>query len=654
MCPIAGVRIAAIILVGGAVLTAEGSEPSLLRFGVFDLDIKSGELRKAGVDVKLPPQPSRVLVLLASRPWQLVTREELRQQVWGKETFVDFEHGLNSCIKQIRAVLHDDAEAPRYIETRPRRGYRFIAPVEKLSASKATQGALLQGLPSTAPRVSTRRFWVAVLGLVPVLVAAAYFARGAVTRHAVSPPEQSLAVLPFVNLSGEPANEYLSDGLSEELISTLAQIPGLRVPARTSSFYFKGKALPVRQIGESLRVAHVLEGSLRRVGNRLRINAQLIKVADGYHLWSETYSRELARGQEVLAVQEELARAIVDALPLERGVVAGTATAHRHTENPKAYDLYLRGRYLWNRGTPEALNRARDFFAAAIAEDSTYARAYSGLADTYDRLYVLRYIRWADAHTRARAAAYRAVELDPKSVEAYTSRGRIRYILEWDWSGAESDLRQAITLNPGHAMAHLWYGRLLVYLGRFTEGTRAASRATELEPLSPQVLVQYARTLFQAHQYERSVEQARKALELEVSAEGYQLLGENYTQQDQFDDAIRAYRSALGLLGGRGRTTRIIANLGVVYARAGRRQQALKILDSLKSQAGQAAPAPHAISVAILHAALGQKDEAFAWLEQGLQEHDFYLALLRVDPFVDPLRSDPRFRALLKKTGLER
>src|SRR5437667_5346086 len=333
----AGRPIPGIIIGRGASVVTGSSEPSLLRFGVFELDPKSGELRKAGVEINLPPQPAKVLVLLATRAGQLVTRDELRQQVWGKETFVDFEHGLNSCIKQIRAALDDHPETPHYIETRPRRGYRFIAPVQEVSARAVTPGAPSEGLPTTALRIRPRRYSIAIVALVLALFATGYFARFAPTRHAVSPADKiMLAVLPFENLTGDPRQEYLSDGLTEEMITQLGRMhpERLGVIARTSAMQYKKTQKGMDQIGRELGVAYVLEGSLRRAGDHVRVSAQLIQVRDQTHLWAESYERDL---RDILALQSDVAQAIAREIDLTLSPQQQARMASARPIDPRAY-----------------------------------------------------------------------------------------------------------------------------------------------------------------------------------------------------------------------------------------------------------------------------------------------------------------------------
>src|SRR2546427_6088024 len=319
----------------GASVVPGSSEPSLLRFGIFDLNPTSGELRKAGVEINLPPQPAKVLVLLATRAGQLVTREELRQQIWGKDTFVDLEHGLNSCIKQIRAALGDHPEAPRYIETRPRRGYRFIAPVRELPARAVTPGA----------RSGARRFWIVFVGLMVALFATGYLARLAFTRHAVTPGGKiMLAVLPFENLTGDSRQEYLSDGLTEEMITRLGRLrpERLGVIARTSAMHYKNTQKRTDEIGRELDVAYLLEGSLRRSGTHVRVSAQLIQVRDQTHLWAESYERDL---RDILALQSDVAQAIAREIEIKLTPQQRERLARARPIDPPAYEPYLKGRY---------------------------------------------------------------------------------------------------------------------------------------------------------------------------------------------------------------------------------------------------------------------------------------------------------------------
>jgi len=609
-------------------------------------------LRKGGVEVKLRPQPSRVLAVLAARAGQLVTREELRQQVWGTDTFVDFERGLNSCIKQIRAVLHDDPEAPRYIETRPRRGYRFIAPVQEVSARALTPGAPSEGLPSPARRVGARRFWVPVLGLVPALVAAGYFARGAFTRHAVSPAGRiMLAVLPFENLTGNPQQEYLSDGLTEEMITQLGRLhpERLGVIARTSAMQYKNTGKRTDQIGSELGVAYLLEGSLRRVGDRVRVSAQLIQVRDQTHLWAESYERDL---RDILGLQSEVAQAIAREIDLKLTPQQQARVARARPMDRQAYELYLKGRYFWNKRSEEGYTRAIRYFEQAIAQDAAYAQAYAGLADAYALLGSMpnAELPRSEAMPRARAAALRALELDDSLAEAHTSLAFVRMHFEWDWPVSKHEFARALELNPGYATAHHWYAFWLLAQGRAEEALQEIRLAQQLDPLSLIINTDVGEMLYYARRYDEAVEQGRRALEMDPGFTlAHCLVGIAYVGTRQFPAAIKELEATARVAG---RRADLLAAVGFAYGEAGRTTEAWKVVEELKQAAQGRGGMDH--SIAVVLAGLGEKDQAFAWLEKAYQEHEGGLILLKVNSVLDPLRSDPRFEDLVRRVFLLR
>jgi serine/threonine-protein kinase len=475
---------------------------------------------------------------------------------------------------------------------------------------------------------------------------------GLVVRQALrAPSDHSVAVLPFANLSGDSANEYLSDGVSEELINALVQVEGLRVPARTSSFFFKGKDLTLRQIGESLHVASVLEGSLRKAGRTLRITAQLVNVADGYHLWSETFDRELADGRDLLAVQQEIAQAIARALNLRLGSRDATTLARRPTDDSEAYTLYLQGRFFLNKGTEAGLARALERFTTAIGRDSTFALAYSGVTQAHVVALSLRYSPRDEALSRARSAALRALALDSMLAEAHLAWGQV---LEFSWQAgdAEREYARAIALNPNSADAHLRYGRILRNLcGRYEDAVREHLRAYQLDPLSAHIAAQVASSYIAAKHYDRAIAQARKVLELEPNHVGArQYLGEAYHANGLFREAIVAFQTLLEQLGSRGRVMPVLARLGYAHAAAGNRAAALDILARMRARPDDPG---YAANVAILYTGLGEKERAFEALEQAYLERDFTLGtIIKWNPYWDPLRADPRFERLLTRIGL--
>src|SRR2546425_671287 len=608
----AGVRIPGIII-------SEG-EHTLLRFGVFDVDPESGELRKAGVEINLPPQPAKVLVLLATRAGQLVTREELRQQIWGKETFVDFEHGLNSCIKQIRAALDDHPETPRYIETRPRRGYRFIAPVQEVSSRAGTAGVLSEGLSNTAQRSGARRFGIAAVGVVATLIATGYFARLAFPGLAVLPADKiMLAVLPFENLTGDTRQEYLSDGLTEEMITQLGRMhpERLGVIARTSAMQYKKTQKGMDQIGRELGVAYVLEGSLRRADDRVRVSAQLIQVRDQTHLWAESYERDL---RDILALQSDVAQAIARQIELKLTPQQQARLAGVRPIDPRAYELYSKGRYFWNKRSEEGYRRAIQYFQQAIARDSEYAPAYAGLADAYALLGSMPNVELprSEAMPRARAAAIKALALDEGLAEAHTSLAFVQMHFDWDWSAAEREFTRALQLNPGYPTAHHWYAFWLLAHGRAEAALQEVRAAQRLDPLSLIINTDVGEMLYYGRRHDEAIEQGRRALEIDSAfALAHRVLGFAYLAKRQFAAAIEELRTTARLSGGQ---LDLVAVLGLAYAEAGRRGEARKLLKTLERASQQRPDLSHPIALVL--AGLGEKDEAFARLEQAYQAHD--------------------------------
>jgi adenylate cyclase len=466
---------------------------------------------------------------------------------------------------------------------------------------------------------------------------------GAKARTAGSPAREkkSIAVLPFVNMSSATENEYFSDGMTEELINALTKVEGLRVASRTSAFAFKGKDADIRRIGEQLNVANVLEGSVRMAGNRLRITAQLIDVADGYHLWSETYEREM---RDVFGIQDEISRAIVGALELKLGGEGGGALVERPTENLEAYNLYLKGRYFWNKRSEGGLGTAIEYFEQAIRMDSTFAAAYSGLADSYNLLRVLGLRTTEDVIPRERAAVLKALELDEGLPQAHTSLALLRFNYDWDWPGAEKEFKRAIELNPGDPNTHHWYSHLLMAMGRAGESLAESESALELAPVDVALHVHLGWHYLRARQYDQAVEQLLKALEMDPKDSlAHLLLGYAYTQKRMFEEALAEYREHTKV-GGKSAGIDVI---GYVYALSGRREEARQVLEDLK----QAGADP--LNVAALHAVLGEKDQAFEWLERAYEQRSADMVNLKVDPRLDGLRSDPRFKALLKRMHLD-
>jgi TolB-like protein/Tfp pilus assembly protein PilF len=452
-------------------------------------------------------------------------------------------------------------------------------------------------------------------------------------------------VLPFADLSPRGDHEYFSDGITEELINSLAQVEGLRVAARTSAFAFKNRQVDVREVGEKLGVATVLEGSVRKAGNRLRITAQLINVADGYHIWSKTYEREM---EDVFGIQEEISRAIVESL---KGKLAGAedmAAIEQAVVEPAAYDLYLKGRYAWHRRTEEGIRSAISHFQQAAEMVPDYARAHAGLADAYAVLGFYDYLPPREAFPKAQAAAERALELDPSLAAPHSTLGYVALYYHWDWPRAEQEFQRSIELDPSYSTAHQWYANFLTAMGRFDEAEREMRRAQELDPLSLIASAALGWVFYFAGDYERALEQCRQTLELDADyAVALLWSGKALEEMNRVDEAIERYRRAITLTNN---STIYVAALARAQAIAGERGQAEELLRQIEAR-GQSGGYIPSYEIAKAYLALGEQEEALAWLEKAYDQRSHSMAFLKVDRDLTPLHANPRFRELLRKTG---
>ena len=466
------------------------------------------------------------------------------------------------------------------------------------------------------------------------------------TRAQTAPaPEHSIAVLPFLNLSADPEIGYFCDGMAEEILNALSAIPSLRVASRTSSFTFKGATEDIRAIGERLRVRTVLEGSVRRADTKLRVTAQLINAADGFHLWSHTYDREM---KDVFAVQDEIARAIVNALKVNLERESGAVLVEPHTDNLEAYALYMKARYLWRRKSVGALQKGIEYFEQAIALDPCYSLAYAGLADSYVTLGYWNYLPPKQVFPRARAAAESALGIDDRLAEAHTSRACVSLLYDWDWPRAEQEFLRAIQLKDSYSTAHFWYACYLWSMGRVAESVDQASRAQALAQLSPVVNANLGWALYFERRYDEAITQCRNALDLDSHAlMTYTVLGQVYAAASRYDDAIGALENAVSFSGGASFTS---AALGYACGKGGKRHEARKILHDLqdRSTAGYVSP----FCMALVHMGLGDKDQALECLDRAYEERSHWLVYAKGWPLLDDLRADARFAALLGKVGL--
>lgn len=633
----------------------------LVRFGTYEISLHSGELRKAGVRIRVQQQPIKVLELLLEHPGEVITREELRSRVWPNENFGDFDQAVNIAIAKLRSALGDSADNPRYIETLPKRGYRFIADVrtvETESSAKKPEQVLgmvrevqIERQPETVRSVPAPKhqiqsvFWISIVSAVILASISALW----LYRQRGVPPAgiRSLAVLPLENLSGDPSQDYFADGMTDQLITDLAQIGALRVISRTSVMVYKGARKPLPEIARELNVDAVVEGTVLRSGDRVRITAQLIQAAADKHLWAETYEGNL---RDTLVLQTKVAQAIAERIRVELTPREQAGLRHLNEVDPDAYENYLKGRYFWNKRTANGLKTAIEYFDKAIAKDPTYAPAYSGLADSYALAGDWQYdvMTTKEALPKAKAAAMKALELDDSLSDAHTSLAFCLESFDWDWEAADIEFQRAIELNPGYATAHHWYAWHLALLRKNHEAIAEMRKAQNLDPLSLIINADLAELLLIAHFPDESIQQSRKTIEMDSNfALAHNQLAQGYLEKHMWADAISEFQKAIQLSGG---SATCIANLARAYAASGANAKAVELLRDLKSRSAH--DYPYAPELAVVYAAIGEKDQAMAWLEKGYGERFNPSVLLR--PGFDPLRSDPQFKDLVRRIGFPR
>ena len=612
-----------------------------IRFGVFEVDLQSGELRRQGLKVKLQEQPFQVLVMLLVRPGEVVAREELQSKLWPADTFVDFDRGLNKAINRLREALGDGADSPRFIETLPRRGYRFIAPVK-------TAGTRLRLRPSenSHPGGSLRKRWL--LASAGVLLGITLLSLGLnvggmryrLLSQRAQPRIESIAVLPLQNLSGDPAQEYFADGMTDELITEIAKIGSLRVMSRTSIMQYKGahKRLPV--IARELGVDAIVEGTVVRSGPKVRITAQLIQARDDRHLWSDKYEGDLG---DVLKLQGEVAEAIAGQIQIKLTPQEHAILARARPINPQAYEAYLAGNYFRNKMEG---GKSIELFTRAIELDPAYAQGYAGLSMSYVYLGIFGLRPSGEVYPKARAAAMKALELDETVAEAHLTLADVKKGYDWDWVGAEAAYKRALELNPSYSMAHALYADYLSKMRRHEEAIAEARQARKLDPISVHTNVVLGMTLYRARRYDEAMGACQKALELDPNdpyALWFQALADE--QKHQLPEAIAKLKKAVSLSG----APLFRALMANAYALAGERSKALNVLDELKvlSKRGYVSP----LDFAVVYTGLGDRDSAFQWLEKAYQERTMRIQELP-EPLFDSLRSDPRFPDLMRRIGL--
>jgi TolB-like protein/DNA-binding winged helix-turn-helix (wHTH) protein/Tfp pilus assembly protein PilF len=621
--------------------------PRIVRFGPCQLDLREGDLYKNGLTVKLQGQPLQVLVFLVKHPGEVVSREILREELWPQGTFIDFDQGLNSAINKIREALGDSADSPRFIETHARRGYRFIAPVTEEIHEKPSARAGPPEETAVSARSGQNHFLIAGVVLVALLVLVGYFLRRQLAPRA-SPAggKVMLAVLPFVNLSGDAGQEYLSDGLTEEMITQLgsADPERLGVIARTSAMKYKTTHEDVHQIGGELGVDYVLEGSVRREGNRVRISAQLIQVHDQTHLWAANYERD---ARDTLALETVVANAIAD--QVERTLAPPHRSARRtdvHPVNPEAYDLYLKGRFYWNQRTQPGFWKAIESFQQAVEKDPSYAQAYAGLADCYILLGPNDILPASQVYPLAKAAARKALQLDDGFAEAHASLGFVTLLYDWDPAQAEKEFRRAIELDPNYPTAHHWYAYDLVAMERSDEAVAEIRRALELDPLSPIINADVGQILFLARRSDEAIAQCQKTIALDPQfLQAYWYLGLLYDQKGMFDQAFDAFLKAIPGASDSPQGAAIRA----AYRDKGINGYWKERTAMLERQSKVHYVSPYTFAVS--YAAMGEKEKALEDLRQAYEERYPSMVFVKIEPVFDNLRSDSRYEELLHRIG---
>ena len=568
---------------------------AILRFGVFEVDTRARELRKKGVRVKLQDQPFRVLALLLKHAGEVVSREELRSHIWGSDTFIDFDRGLNTSINKLRETLGDSADKPTFIETLPRRGYKFIAQVEKLRS-----------------------------------------------RHA--PQIDSLAVLPLDNLCGDPAEEYFCDGLTEELICALARIASLRVISRTSAMSYKGSRKSLPEVAKELCVDAVVEGSVARSDQRVRINVQLILAPEDRHLWSGRYERDL---RDIVQLQAEVAQSIASQIHKFFSPEHAHPLCTRRVD-PRAYEACLKGIFFRDKMTPADLEKSIGLFKQAIDLDPSYARAFGDLSRAYFYLGVFGIGLPQEMFLKARANAAKALELDESVASAHAALAAVHIFYDWDWAAAEAESRRAVELSPGESVTHAHFADYLSIRGRHSEAIAAYSRVLELDPISRVFIGHFGLILYRARRYDESIAQCYRALEIDPTyANALWFLALSLEQKGELGEAIAKLEKAVSVTHG----SYYQALLGRAYALVGERTKTLDILSELETLSEQIYVSPFDIAVA--YVGLGDLTSAFQWFEKAYEQRVWRIIELTM-PMFDNLRSDPRWQDLVHRIGLQK
>jgi TolB-like protein/DNA-binding winged helix-turn-helix (wHTH) protein len=610
------------------------------------IDLSRYEVSLDGQRVKLERQPMELLIFFAQREGQLVSREEIIDKLWGKDVFVDVDSSINAAVRKIRYALRDDPAHPRFLETVVGKGYRLVGAIELHGAGDPLAEAAKTWEVASPSAAGPRRRSL----ILPLLIAAGAIVAAGIwmivhwqrTINFPSTEVRSIAVLPLQNLSGDPSQDYFADGMTEELTTDLGKISSLTVISRTSAQNYRGSQKSAPQIARELNVQAIVEGSVMRAGNRVRITTQLIDAQRDKHLWAETYERDIG---DVLAIQNAVALEIARQVRV-RLISGEQQLLQRHAAvNPEAYDAYLRGRYAQTTQSPEGLKEALLLFQQAVHLDPAFAPAYAGLADTYSLLANYSVLSPQDAFPLAVDAARRAVQLDPASAEAHTAMAYPEHHYSWQWAASEHEYKTAIALNLSYSTAHVRYAEYLSSVGRHDEAVAEMHLARELDPLSPVYAGNLGRFLYHARRYDEAIEVLQQTLALDPNrvyarlhlAMCYEEKGMYHAEGEEFQRIQIAFHGEPG------------PGLAHFYARTGESTKARQMADRLRQNAQDS----DWFFLAGVYAALGDKEQAFACLNKAYEKHDFFLVFLKVHPYLDPLRSDPRYSQMLHRIGLD-
>jgi TolB-like protein/DNA-binding winged helix-turn-helix (wHTH) protein len=625
----------------------------IARFGVFEADLEGRRLSKSGYRIRLQEQPFQILALLLERQGVVVTREELKERLWPSDTFVEFDVGLNTAIKKLRAALSDSADNPRFVETVPRIGYRFVAPVSMPLAvdTLSTGGDSLPPARSLAepeipitPAAHSKQGmsvlrWAA---LAVVLLGAGIAIRArfkSMVQAGSSTPIRAIAVLPLQSMSGDPGQEYLADGMTDEIITDLAKLGGPKVISRTSAMQYKNTHKTIPEIARELNVGAVVEGSIERSGDRMRVRVQLIQGTTDQHMWAEAYERQLS---DVLKLEADLALDISREIQIHLTQQQQHEFAQARTLDPKAFEDYLQGRHYWATRTNEGLTKAIEYFKRSIQEDPDDARSYAGLADCYIVEPMLTDVGETETAREARQAAQKALSLDDSLAEAHLAMAEIEFYQDWDFPAAEKEFRRTLELNPNYATGHQWYGEFLSVFGRHPEAIHEVETAVTLDPLSAIVHHQAGQSFQQARMYDRAVQEYQQALRLNPNLYvSYEAEYWAYRRQGKFEEASQAMRGASPYWPASEGMETVIQELSASYAESGSNgffRQSIEMHKHFRDGT---------LYLARDYADLGEKEHALQELEEVFKSQNQIRIWILVDPEFDSLRTEPRFRSLI-------